>query len=148
MNIENITTADLLAEIARRIGNQPESTPVKWRIVNGYTIKPAADLRGADLYRADLRGEDLREADLREADLREADLREADLYGADLSGADLGGARMHFTTNLNGALVNGDTTINLSAALVNDAGEPNGLPDLWKIEAGRIVALEGMNGSE
>ena len=139
MNIENITTADLLAEIARRIdGNEPESTPVKWRIVNGYTIKPAADLRGADLYRADLRGEDL----------READLREADLYGADLSGADLGGARMHFTTNLNGALVNGDTTINLSAALVNDAGEPNGLPDLWKIEAGRIVALEGMNGSE
>ena len=82
--------------------------------VNGYDVKPGADLRradlqGADLRRADLhkadlrradlhkanlreanlRGADLREANLREANLREANLRGADLYGADLRGADL-----------------------------------------------------------
>jgi hypothetical protein len=45
--------------------------------VNGYEIKPNADLRNADLSGADLSG----------ADLRYAGLREADLSGADLSGA-------------------------------------------------------------
>jgi hypothetical protein len=52
--------------------------------VNGYVIKPKADLRGADLREADLRGADLRWADLRGANLWEADLRGADLRGADL----------------------------------------------------------------
>ncbi len=45
--------------------------------VNGYTIKPEADLRGADL-----RGAELSKADLRGAILFRADLRGADLFGA------------------------------------------------------------------
>jgi len=76
-------------------------------IVNGYTIKPGAnlrvaDLRGVDLYSADLRGADLSAADLSTtnlswanligADLSAADLRGVDLYSADLRGADLSAA--------------------------------------------------------
>ena len=78
------------------------------KIVNGYKIKPEADLRGADLQRADLRdadlrgadlqGADLRDANLRGADLREADLRDADLWGADLRGADLQRANLDFSS--------------------------------------------------
>ena len=47
--------------------------------VNGYEIKPGADLRGAYLRGADLRGADLRDADLRDATLRNANLRDATL---------------------------------------------------------------------
>jgi len=57
--------------------------------INGYEIKPLANLRGADLRGADLRGADLRGANLCGADLYGADLRDADLYGADLYGANL-----------------------------------------------------------
>ena len=49
------------------------------RIVNGYTIKP-----GADLAFADLRGADLRGCDLRGCNLAFADLRGCDLQGCDL----------------------------------------------------------------
>ena len=45
--------------------------------VNGYTIKPGADLRGADLRRADLRRADLCYADLSSANLSGANLRGA-----------------------------------------------------------------------
>ena len=72
--------------------------------VNGYEIKPSADLRsadlrganllGADLEGANLRGADLEGADLEGADLRSADLRGADLEGANLRGADLEGANV------------------------------------------------------
>ena len=44
--------------------------------INGYEIKPYADLKGADLRYVDLEG---------------ADLKGADLEGADLAGADLEG---------------------------------------------------------
>jgi len=74
-------------------------------IINGYEIKPGANLRkavlrGVNLCWADLRKVDLREVDLREADLREADLRRVNLCRADLRdssfiGADLRGAYMH-----------------------------------------------------
>jgi hypothetical protein len=85
--------------------------------INGYIIKPGANLEGADLvdanlvdanlvaanlvdadlmganlWRADLRYAVLREAVLRGANLQEADLRYAVLRGADLMGADLRGA--------------------------------------------------------
>jgi hypothetical protein len=75
--------------------------------VNGYEIKPNADLRGADLRGADLREADLREAalwgaNLRGADLREADLREAALWGANLREANLSGADLR-GANLKGA---------------------------------------------
>ena len=52
--------------------------------VNGYKIKPDADLRDANL-----RGANLRDANLRGADLRDADLRGACLWDANLRGAKL-----------------------------------------------------------
>ena len=58
-------------------------------IVNGYEIKPGADLLGADLRCANLRCANLLDANLRGANLRCADLRNADLWNADLEGADL-----------------------------------------------------------
>ena len=75
--------------------------------VNGYTIKPEADLsranlNGADLRRANLNGADLRRANLNGADLNGADLRWANFYGADLSRANLNGADLRWA-NLNGA---------------------------------------------
>ena len=52
--------------------------------VNGYIIKPYANLRGANLRSANLRSADLHGTNLRSADLRGANLRGADLRGADL----------------------------------------------------------------
>jgi len=79
--------------------------------VNGYEIKPEANLRGAYLYGADLRGANLRRTDLSRANLRRADLRRADLREADLSGAYLYGADLSETnlreTNLYGAYLYG-----------------------------------------
>ncbi|CAB4124841.1 Pentapeptide repeat [uncultured Caudovirales phage] len=73
-------------------------------IINGYEIKPCANLIGADLIGANLIGADLYDANLRGADLyganlyganlRGADLSGANLYDADLSGADLRGAKL------------------------------------------------------
>jgi Family of unknown function (DUF5758)/Pentapeptide repeats (8 copies) len=68
--------------------------------VNGYEIRPCADLRWANLHNADLRNANLHSANLRNADLRwanlhSADLHNADLRGADLRGADLRGAGLH-----------------------------------------------------
>jgi hypothetical protein len=57
--------------------------------INGYEIKPNANLSGANLSCANLRGADLRGADLSCANLRGANLRGANLRGADLSGANL-----------------------------------------------------------
>ena len=61
-------------------------------IINGYEIKPYANLQGANLQGADLRGADLRGANLQDADLRDADLRGANLWGVYLQGANLRGA--------------------------------------------------------
>ena len=58
-------------------------------IVNGYTIKPGANLTGANLSWADLTGADLTGANLTDANLTRADLREANLTRADLTRADL-----------------------------------------------------------
>jgi hypothetical protein len=76
-------------------------------IVNGYEIKPKANLcganfRGADLRRASLYEANLSWANLRGADLRRANLREADLRGANLRGANLCGASF-YEANLCGA---------------------------------------------
>lgn len=62
--------------------------------VNGFEIKPGANLTGAnltgaDLAEADLSGADLSGADLSRANLFKADLTEANLTGADLAEADL-----------------------------------------------------------
>lgn len=57
--------------------------------IQGYEIKPEANLRRANLIEADLNGADLNGADLRGANLRGANLRGADLIRADLRGVDL-----------------------------------------------------------
>ncbi len=96
--------------------------------VNGYTIKPGADLTGADLAGADLQGvnftgfeyNEFNSIDegapreiviLRGANLRGANLRDSRLYGVDLSGADLTEADMREThlagANLEGACLVG-----------------------------------------
>jgi hypothetical protein len=65
--------------------------------VNGYEIKPFANLEGANLWGTYLRGANLEGADLRYAYLWDADLEGANLWGADLRGADLTGANLpHF----------------------------------------------------
>ena len=61
-------------------------------IVNGYEIRPKADLRGADLRKANLRGADLRNANLQGADLQDANLQDAYLWYANLQDANLYGA--------------------------------------------------------
>ena len=62
--------------------------------VNGYEIKPGADLRCANLKGANLNGADLRCANLWGANLWVADLKGANLYGANLIGANLMGANL------------------------------------------------------
>ena len=84
--------------------------------VNGYEIKPGADLRCANLEGANLEGAYLRDANLEGtnlsganlegADLRYANLRYANLYRANLSGANLDGANLD-GANLEGANVKG-----------------------------------------
>ena len=126
-------------------------------IVNGYEIKPEAnlswaylsgaylseaDLSGANLSKAslieanlsgaylsgaDLSGADLREAYLSRADLREANLRGADLHGANLSVAYLSGANLR-GASLSEAYLSG---ANLSEANLSGAKNVPSIP--WTI---------------
>ena len=106
------------------------------KIVNGYHIKPGANLYRAELpntelYNADLKGADLRAANLRGAwlsganlsgaNLSGANLIAADFYGADLSGANLSKANLTYA-NLSGANLSG---ANLSGANLTDARMPD-----------------------
>ncbi len=59
--------------------------------VNGYEIKPFANLRNANLSGANLVGADLRGANLVGTDLEGANLQGAYLVGANLVGADVTG---------------------------------------------------------
>ena len=118
LDLSTITTHDLLAEVARRIEGQTKPESENWPVVNGYEIKPGANLRNADLMGANLRDADLRNADLMDANLRDADLRNADLMDANLRNADLMDARVSDTTIID-------------------------LPAGWKIDNGAIAALEG-----
>ena len=77
--------------------------------VNGYTIEPGADLRGANLRRENLKGADLTGANLRRADLTGADLTEANLEGANLKRANLEGANLE-GADLTEAKADEDTT--------------------------------------
>jgi hypothetical protein len=61
--------------------------------VNGYTIKPGANLEGANLEGANLEGANLEGANLTCANLTNADLTNANLNDANLFGAKLEGAR-------------------------------------------------------
>ena len=80
MDLSTITTDDLLAEVARRIEGQTKPESESWPVVNGYEIKPDADL----MY-ANLRGANLVGANLVGANLVGADLRDANLWGARVS---------------------------------------------------------------
>ena len=94
-------------------------------IVNGYEIKPNADLCEADLCGANLSGANLSGANLSGANLRGADLCWANLSGANLRGADLRGADLCWA-NLSGAnLCGADLSgANLSGAIgIIDGGE-------------------------
>jgi hypothetical protein len=80
-------------------------------VVNGYEIKPGANLTGAYLRNANLisaylRGAYLRNANLISAYLRCADLRGANLISADLRNADLRGANLR-NANLRNADLGG-----------------------------------------
>jgi hypothetical protein len=70
--------------------------------VNGYEIKPGANLRGANLRDANLSYANLRDANLSYANLRGADLRGASLGDAVLRGANLRYADLR-DANLRGA---------------------------------------------
>ena len=90
MDLSTITTDNLLAEVARRVKGQTKPESENWPVVNGYEIKPGANLGGANLGGADLMY----------ADLRYADLRGAYLWGAYLWGANLWGARVNNSTTI------------------------------------------------
>lgn len=104
-------------------------------IVNGYEIKPGADLRGADLRGSNLCGARLWGADLRYANLTYADLRGADLGSAkltdiDLSGADLCGATLRGT----------DLSCTHLTLVKTDAWTI--LPEGWTVVGGKIRKIE------
>lgn len=64
--------------------------PTPWgSVVNGYTLEPYADLRGANLRNQDLQGANLAYANLQGADLRNSNLTFANAWNADFRGADL-----------------------------------------------------------
>jgi len=139
---KEITTFKFSTKKKKVIVAPIENSNSEVRIINGYEIKPGAnlsdaDLRGANLSDADLRGAnltganlchanlchaDLRCANLRDADLRYADLRYADLRGANLRDADLRyaylrGANLNFAYLRGADLRDADLTgVNLSDA--------------------------------
>ncbi len=76
------------------------------KTINGYEIKPGADLSGKDLSGKDLSGKDLSGADFRFAILRDTDFLGAYLSGADFRYADLSGAEFRYAI-LRGAILTG-----------------------------------------
>jgi hypothetical protein len=112
--------------------------------VNGYEIKPCADLRCANLRGANLCGANLCDADLRGADLHNANLHGANLHGANLRGADLRGADL---SGCDGLLNSADWLKNNFKA--DDKGRlivykafgntAYSIPDYWTIVEGAII---------
>ena len=89
--------------------------------VNGYEIKPGANLEGAYLRYANLKGANLNGANLRGLDLRGAKLKGANLEGAELMRANLIGADL-YSADLRGA--------NLIGANLKDANLEGAKMDL------------------
>ena len=85
MDLSTITTDDLLAEVARRVEGQTKPESENWPVVNGWEIKPDANLRDADLGGANLGGANLGLAILRGANLGHASLRGANLRDAQVN---------------------------------------------------------------
>jgi len=67
--------------------------------VNGYEIKPGANLRYADLSYADLRDTNLQGADLRRADLSYVNLQGTNLVGANLYDAILREVKLNWQSH-------------------------------------------------
>lgn len=109
-------------------------------IVNGYEIKPGADLQGAYIPGANLAGANLAGANLEGANLRGADLEGADLQGANLVGANLEGANLTWAdlreSNLVGANLVG---ANLEGTCLDPQALPNGDTEGFEIAAGGVV---------
>ena len=82
------------------------SNGVNSRMVNGYEIKPKADLEGANLQGVDLEDADLQKANLQKANLQGANLQGADLQKANLQKANLQGANLE-DADLRGANIDG-----------------------------------------
>jgi uncharacterized protein YjbI with pentapeptide repeats len=74
-------------------------------LINGYEIKPGADLRGVNLSGADLSGANLSNANLQGANLGGTNLTGTRLKGANLFNAFMHGANL-WGANLIGANVN------------------------------------------
>ena len=86
-------------------------------VIDGYDIKPGANLTGTNLEGANLTGADLTEAHLEGANLFEANLEGANLTGADLIRANLTEANL-FEANLEGANL---TEADLAGAILPQA---------------------------
>ena len=115
------------------ISTQTSLATMQERVVNGFIIKPGANLFRANLSGANLSGANLSGADLRGANLSGANLTNANLSGAhiddssrggpdkgaDLSNANLSGANL-FDADLRGANLSGAnfTNANLSEAML------------------------------
>jgi hypothetical protein len=122
--------------------------------VNGYEIKPGADLSGADLYGANLMGANLYGVNLRGANLYGANLYGVNLYGANLRGADLRGVNLYgvnlygvnlygvnlYDANLSGANLYG---VNLSGADLRHADLRHAKGAELAIARTRIIPDEG-----
>ena len=124
--------------------------------VNGYEIRPfanlsRANLSGAKLSRADLSGANLFGANLSRADLFGANLSRADLSGAELSGANLFGANLSgaelFGANLSGAnlsrAVNIPEKLAVMTRILPDEGDVIG----WKKCQGGVIVKLLIKGS-
>ena len=137
--------------------------------VNGYKIKPGANLVGADLSNAcpqsiDLSNANLECADLSRADIRGVNLRGANLFhanlkvaslpGADLSYADLQGANLTETdliyATLNGANLTGtnlDEAICHGMQLLNRQRLPFGKHVTEPYRDGKVLGSADLNGA-
>ena len=100
--------------------------------INGYEIKPYADLQDADLRGANLQDVDLRDANLQGANLQDADLRGADLRDANLSGTQIFSATKwmieNFKTAKNGWIVYKD----IKSTFFNK-------PNAWEFKKGNYI---------
>ena len=114
--------------------------------VNGYTIEPYADLRGADLSGTDLSGTDLSGADLRGADLSRADLYRADLRLAYLRGADLRGANLSWAIGNNleiRTIQTGFYVVVMTADIMAIGCEQHLIADWMSFDDARILQMDG-----
>ncbi len=111
--------------------------------INGYEIKPSANLRGANLHGSDLRGATLCDAKISGATLRGANLYGADLRGADLSAADLSAADLSaanlYGTDLSAADLRGATLCDANLASFNTC--------LLYLDVERQYILKAFNGN-